>query len=303
MPLDSALVRGLLAAAEGDGGTANWATQALVDSLRRAADTQAAGVSDPAGTADLFRRASIHAVENGYSGLLIVVDEFGKFLERAGRRGELPDLIAAQYLAELASSIDRSRILFIVLVHQAFQNYASSLSQAEWLEWVKSQGRFREVLFAEPPDEQYDLVASSLHPEKISERGAARVRDWAENAWRDVADLDAFKSESAERWISLAEATYPLHSLALYALPRLSSRVGQNERTLFTFVASDDPLSLSSAVSAVSSGTSDATITLDYLYDYFIMSANRAAVAPEVQRNIYEAEVALERGFKPFRPS
>ena len=160
MPLDQALVQALLEATKA--GRGSWASRSFASSLHTELQTLQAGISDPHHVAELFTQAADLARIAGHGGLVVTVDEFGKFLERAAWQGDTPDVIAAQYLAELASSGSDPAILFLVLVHQGFQHYASSLSAQQWVEWAKVQGRFQQIDFTESPEDSYDLIAEAL---------------------------------------------------------------------------------------------------------------------------------------------
>jgi len=297
VPLDLALCRALYTAATDKNRETSWASDSFRSAALVTVQTMEAGTTDSRHTADLFRQAAELASLAGYRGLVVLVDEFGKFLERAAWQGELPDLLAAQYLAELASSLPDSKVLFLVLLHQGFQHYASSLSEKQRLEWVKIQGRFRQVDLSEDPDSLYHLIASSLDGSHRRGDMDAQIASWAERVWDEVKALPAFSGEGPQNlWQNLLPRVYPFHPLALYALPRLSARLGQNQRSLFTFLGSEEPLALKRFLSntACSHGGLP-SLTLDQVFDYFFSSASFTSVPPDVQRNLSEVNAALDR--------
>ena len=60
---------------------------------------------------------------------------------------------------------------------------------------------------------------------------------------------------------------YPLHPVTSFILPRLSERIAQNERTLFTYLSSNQKHTLKEFLKT---NTEDFPIvTPDYLYYYF----------------------------------
>ncbi len=61
---------------------------------------------------------------------------------------------------------------------------------------------------------------------------------------------------------------YPLHPVSTFILPRLSERIAQNERTLFTFLSADGNSTLPSFLKNHNSGSFE-VITPDIIYDYF----------------------------------
>ncbi len=302
--LDRTLCDALLETATGTNQDTSWVSQSFLSSLNSTLQIMDAGITDSISTIKLYERAANLVKDAGYRGLLIIIDEFGKFLERARWQGDLPDLITAQYLAELATNLDNSQILFLVSLHQGFQHYASSLSRQQWLEWVKIQGRFNQIDFSEEPENLYGLVASSINytndPININEE----IGRWSIRVWNQVKSLSPFKSDADKSfWQDLLPHVYPFHPITLYALPRLSAYLGQNERTLFTFLASDDPLGLKSFLKRTQQKSDNLpSLTVDYLYDYFIHGSRVSLLPLEVQRKITEIEAALERlGDRPIK--
>ena len=296
VPLDLALCKALFKAATDEDRDTRWVSESFLSSLNIAIQTIEAGVSDSRFIIDLYEQAANLARIGGYRGLLVAIDEFGKFLERARWQGDLPDLASAQYLAELASSLGEPQILFVVALHQGFQHYASSLSRQQWLEWVKIQGRFRQVDFNEDPQNLYGLVAASLHFKGRSRSVREELQAWASRVWNQVNTIPAFQAEGrADFWSELLVRVYPFHPIALYALPRLSAYLGQNERTLFTFLASDDPLGLKAFLNRRQENSELPSLTIDYLYDYFVTGSRFSWLPIDVQHRVAEVEAALER--------
>ena len=72
----------------------------------------------------------------------------------------------------------------------------------------------------------------------------------------------------------MVSACYPLHPLASLVLPELCSRYGQQERTLFSFLAGPDPQSASSFLTetAFAQRRPLPSLGLDGVYDYFVAS-------------------------------
>ena len=289
MPLDQALIQALLEAAKA--GRHSWAPPSFARTLNTQLQTLQAGISDPHHVAELFAQGAELARIAGHGGLVVTVDEFGKFLERAAWQGDTPDVIAAQYLAELASSNRDPAILFLVLVHQGFQHYASSLSAQQWVEWAKVQGRFQQIDFTESPEDSYDLIAEALRHASGSDAPDRKVASWAKRAWKANSSLRPFREHGDERfWTRLFTDSYPLNPVALYALPRLGALLGQNERTVFSFLGSEHPLGLRRVSNATAAGVGPHQVL-----DYFRAEARFASLAPDVQRRLSELDAALHR--------
>ncbi len=192
----------------------------------------------------LIREAVAYVVQSGKgSGVLIVLDELGKFLEYAALYPERQDIYFLQILAETASRSGEEPILVVGLLHQGFNSYADQLSQAAQKEWEKVAGRFEELLFNQPLEQMANLVADALNV-----RAAllpAKLRGRVKEDMARTLDLGWYGAGAGRRSLTdLAPQLYPLHPSVLPVLVQLLSRFGQNERSLFSFLLSDEPFSL-----------------------------------------------------------
>ena len=161
-------------------------------------------------------------------GLVVFIDEMGKFLEAAARDGT--DVHLFQQLAELASRSGR-RLLVIGILHQAFEEYGYHLSREQRDEWAKIQGRFVDLAINAARGEQIDLIGRAIR----SENGRKAPRRLA----RSVAQLmQGVTPELA----GVLQNCWPLHPVTACLLGPLSRRrFGQNQRSLFAFLNSAEP--------------------------------------------------------------
>jgi hypothetical protein len=214
----------------------------------------------------LIQEVNDYLVASGKaSGLLIILDELGKFLEYAALHPEQQDIFLMQRLAELASRSGNTPIFVVGLLHQGFGAYAEHLSQTAQREWEKVAGRFDEIVFDQPLEHTAGLVADALNIKL-----AALPKTIARSARLDmqaVLNLGWYGSAAVkEALLSNAVRFYPLHPTVLPALVQLFRRFGQGQRSLFTFLLSNDPFSIMEFAQApVTSGTS---YRLHHLYDY-----------------------------------
>lgn len=192
----------------------------------------------------LIREAVAYVVQSGKgSGVLIVLDELGKFLEYAALYPERQDIYFLQILAETASRSGEEPILVVGLLHQGFNSYADQLSQAAQKEWEKVAGRFEELLFNQPLEQMANLVADALNVR--APLLPAKLRGRVKEEMARTLDLGWYGAGAGRRSLTdLAPQLYPLHPSVLPVLVQLLSRFGQNERSLFSFLLSDEPFSL-----------------------------------------------------------
>jgi hypothetical protein len=175
-------------------------------------------------------------------GLLIVVDELGKFLEFAALNPHRQDVFVLQRLAESASRSGVEPLFVVCLLHQGFNAYADHLNQSAQREWEKVAGRFDEIVFNLPVEQVGHLIASALNiqTEQIPRPQAAALR----HAMQRVVELGWFGAAQRQSLVELATRLYPLHPTVLPVLIRTFRRFGQNERSLFSFLLSNEPFGL-----------------------------------------------------------
>lgn len=113
---------------------------------------------------DLIRLSNEKLTKDGKcSGLLILIDELGKFLEYAAHHPESQDVFLLQRLAESAATSGKSAPLFVIgILHQGFDAYAENLDPTVQREWEKIAGRFEEILFHQPLTQIAELIACAL---------------------------------------------------------------------------------------------------------------------------------------------
>jgi hypothetical protein len=175
-------------------------------------------------------------------GLLIIVDELGKFLEFAALNSHQQDVFLLQRLAEAASRSGNQPLFVLCLLHQGFNAYADQLNQSAQREWEKVAGRFEEIVFNQPVEQVGHLIASALnvqvdHVPKGQQTALRR-------SMQEAVELGWFGAAQSQPLVDLAARLYPLHPTLLPVLIRVFKRFGQNERSLFSFLLSNEPFGL-----------------------------------------------------------
>lgn len=175
-------------------------------------------------------------------GLLLIVDELGKFLEFAALNPHRQDVFTLQRLAEAASRSGDEPLFIVCLLHQGFNAYADHLNQTAQREWEKVAGRFEEIIFNQPLEQVGQLIASALNVrvEQIPRPHAASIR----RAMEQAVEFGWFGAVQRQPLAEMAMRLYPLHPMVLPVLIRVFRRFGQNERSLFSFLLSNEPFGL-----------------------------------------------------------
>lgn len=207
------------------------------------------------------------APELNFRGVLLVFDELGKSLEYSSTNSEQVDVFLLQELAEMANRSGDIPFIFIGILHQAFERYATLLDITTQREWAKVQGRFEDIPFQEPPNQQMWLLVNALETDQtIMKEVSPILRKDAEKA----AKAGWCPPMMQEReFINLGEHSYPLHPTVMAALPYLFRRLAQNERSIFAYLASYEPYGFQEFLRT---HKPPQLIRLPYLFDY--LSAN-----------------------------
>jgi hypothetical protein len=175
-------------------------------------------------------------------GLLLILDELGKFLEFAALHPQRQDVFLLQRLAEAASRSGDEPLFVISLLHQGFNAYADQLNQSAQREWEKVAGRFEEIVFNQPVEQIANVIGSAINV-RTQEIPKAQSHELRQAMERTVA-LGWFGSAPTKSLSDLATQLYPLHPTVLPVLIRTFRRFGQNERSLFSFLLSNEPFGL-----------------------------------------------------------
>ena len=212
----------------------------VIEDLKAQADAVTLS-ADHAQLLDLLDRVGSYAVKRGWSGVFLVLDELGKFLEYAALRPEKEDVYILQRLAEGSARNRDCPLVVMGLLHQGFHAYAESLPSTMRQEWEKVAGRYVEVTFDQPLSHVAALVTEALNvdqtlvPKDVKEAIHTVQAATLKTGWFG-------KSE----WAPSAEDVYPLHPSVLPVLVRFFARFGQHERSLFSFLLSSEPFGLQS---------------------------------------------------------
>lgn len=198
-----------------------------------------------------------------HDGIFLLIDELGKYLEYAAL--ESGDLHILQDIAE-HSVRSKGRLLTVGILHQSFERYAARLPRAMRDEWAKIQGRFQDVVLANGSEEVLDLISRAITGGKapaaamgIASRIAASIRTRRGSAGHDLEEL--------------LSRCWPLHPVVAMLLGPISrQRFGQNERSVFGFLASAEPYGFQDYLSDGSLGNGYLPAAL---FDY--LSANLGA--------------------------
>ena len=239
-------------------GSAKWTERQVLDSLKRV--------------------AAEHPRAGG--GLMVLIDEMGKFLESAVYEGS--DIYFFQQLAEIASR-SNNRLIVVCILHQAFEEYAQRLSREAGDEWAKIQGRFVDLAVNTRGDEQIDLLSRAIESDywpKEPSYEATRVAGLA-------------RAYTSLRLPMSLEECWPLHPIVTCLLGPISRRrFGQNQRSIFGFLNSSEPMGFQDFLRNANDGE---LYTPNLLWDYLRINLEPSIMASPDGHRWASSVDALER--------
>ncbi|MFU2489585.1 ATP-binding protein [Thauera sp. WH-1] len=241
----------------------------------------------PASANEVVAHLCSAAADERYDGVLLVIDEMGKFLEAAAL-GLGDDVYFFQDLAESAARA-QGKIVVIGVLHQSFRQYASRLGSESRDDWAKVQGRFADIPLVAASDEVVELIGrafeTSARPQ--SNQADARIIASSMAARRPAISVEAFAAS--------LDACWPLHPAMAALLGPVSRRqFGQNERSTFGFLGSVEPHGFRSFLKEQDS-TDECRYRPDHYWDYLRINLEPAILSSPDGHRWAQAADAVER--------
>ena len=235
----------------------------------------------------LFESATRAIRKNGGTGLLLVIDELGKFLEYAAQSPATGDVFVLQTLAEFATRSDQTPLFLLTILHQAFEQYAHRVAKSQREEWAKVQGRFEDIAFVEPAEQVLRLIGSAI--KKTSKGKESNLSPSIEFNLKPTQLAD-------DKFSELLRNCLPLHPTVALVIGSIFRKFAQNERSLFAFLSSSEPYGLQDFLENqhYDSGVLPMFSVAD-LYDYLNTTiGNRLSAARDGDKWV-EIEMAINR--------
>ena len=203
-------------------------------------------------------------IEKDYRGIIFVFDEFGRYIEDSGEKIRVKDV---QDLAEFCDHSDFDDYLILVS-HKQLSLYTDKMKKSISDEWKKIEGRFKSTSINIKYDQCLSLIPHIIPKTKEWNLFKKRYRTELNELYNQAYDFKGFLLPPEQESVNPFEGGFPLHPITLYALDRLSKKVAQNERTFFTYLASDEDNSLFMQLGKMDEREFH-FVGLDAIYDYF----------------------------------
>ena len=228
-------------------------------------------------TIELLGTVQDKAHSAGCDRIVILWDEFGRHIESLIAEGRSAALSEIQLLAERVSRSIAIPVTLGLLLHQELLQYASNSPASVRAEWRKIEGRFQTIQYIDDSKEIYRLLS-----EVVSEQNRSNILldEQAKSSALECKQLGLFSDFTVPELQSLLCRAYPLEPTTLYLLPRISGRVAQNERTLFSFLNFIDFQN---------------PVRPDHLYEYFSPEMRTDTAVGGTYRQWLETQNALSK--------
>ncbi len=226
-------------------------------------------------------------------GIYLVIDELGKFLEFEARHYGANDIYMLQALAEHACRGTDCNLYLFVLLHQSFEQYAKGLGESLKNEWSKVQGRFEEIPFLES-SEQVLRIVSAAFSYALTQKEEQGIKSTTKEIVEILGQNQALPGVMDQKSIvDLMSNCYPIHPISAILLPALCQKVAQNERTLFSYLGSNEEFGLQDMLERLASV--DEWVCPHHVYDYFITNQPAALGDYRTHRRWAEVVTSVER--------
>lgn len=202
------------------------------------------------------------AIKDNYDGIVFVFDEFGRYIEDEGEN------VRVKSIQDMAEYCDHSGYNdYIILVsHKQLSLYTDRMRKELSDEWKKVEGRFKATSINIKYDQCLSLISHIIPKTKDWDKYEVVFKDELDELFSRAYDFKGFMlPPEGEKPF---EGGFPLHPITLFSLDRLSKRVAQNERTFFTFLASDEENALFWDLAKLDAREFH-FLGLDALFDYF----------------------------------
>jgi hypothetical protein len=217
---------------------------------------------------DLYENITVKLKDKGYCGVYVIYDEFSKYLESSIASATNSDIKLLQDFAEKCNRSGNTQMHLMLISHKDIANYIDSNLQKDKVDgWRGVSGRFKHINLHNNYSQMYEIISAVIKKNSSLWEHFIQANQMRFDDLRDRFIKNGLLDKNNQNEVTTAiEGCYPLHPISTFILPRLSEKVAQNERTLFTFLSADEKYTLSDFIAIAEDFE---LLTPDYIYDYF----------------------------------
>lgn len=226
----------------------------------------------------------INVLKQQNVGVFIIYDEFARFLQGLNK-GEFNETM--QDIQDLAELVNRTDLIQLLLIsHKSLRQYFSVDHEDVAKEFQRIEKRFNQYLI-HSDQATFLRIAEQIVSENVKDKPEISPKDFCFTQ-DHLRKYHLFPSlNQTERDELIVKRMYPLHPVSLFMLPHLTRVFGQNERTLFTFLESQETSGLLNHIQK-----SDSYYLPNQLFDFFFPDSNYYHEEFSEQFNLYKKAIA-----------
>lgn len=248
---------------------------------------------------ELYENVVTEIQKKGYNGIYVVYDEFSKYLEANITQASVSDTKMLQDFAEKCNRSASKQLHLILISHKEIGNYIDRLPKQKVDGWRGISERFQHVLLNNNFSQTYEIIATVIEKEKALWQQFIKTK---QSSFEQLIVLykghQIFWDMEENSRIQNIYDCYPLHPVSTFILPRLSERIAQNERTLFTFLSATGTATLPNFLQEAwnAHGQQEFNlVTPDLIYDYFEPLLKKEAYSESIHNQYILTSRILEK--------
>lgn len=244
---------------------------------------------------DLYENVVDKLKDEGFDGVYIIYDEFSKYLESSIANTTISDIKLLQDFAEKCDRSGDKQMHLMLISHKDIANYIDKNLPKDKVDgWRGVSGRFKHINLHNNFSQMYEIISAVIKKDKdfwadYCQKNEIRFKNLIE---RFKANGILEKNDDATAQTAV-KGCYPLHPISTFILPRLSEKVAQNERTLFTFLSEDNKHTLTAFLKNARGDFP--MLTPDYVYDYFEPLLRKEPYTSEIHKLYETTSKVLQR--------
>ena len=244
---------------------------------------------------DLYEEAVKGLRNKGYTGIYVIYDEFSKFLESNIVEASVSDTKMLQDFAEKCNRSGELQMHLMLISHKEIVNYIEKLPKQKVDGWKGISERFKHIHLNNNFTQTYEIIESAI--QKKEKDWNSFCKEYEANFLGLVQRYEnhnIFNDVEKSQIEKTIYGCYPLHPISTFVLPRLSERVAQNERTLFTFISASGISTLPAFLEEYVDDHFE-VITPDLIYDYFEPLLKKEIYGGSIHENYVLTETILSK--------
>lgn len=194
----------------------------------------------PAG--EVYKSTAESLRKRGYGGILLIWDEFTPIIRKLVEDPMSGEALSFQKFAETCEGSGRDKVIFITISHRTVEEVIDIVARESYRgesiikDAEKISGRFRPMSLGLIDKETYHLMSGIINHKKEMYQVKQLFNERFLGIRNSLEKANLFPTLSTEERQNLVEGLYPLHPFSTFVLSQLTDRVGQRERTIFTYL-------------------------------------------------------------------